>query len=302
MTLPLTVLDTQWPGHIPALAPAIEEMGYHRYWATEHHSSWQSASPMLMAALAGSVTETLRVGTAGVMLRIASVARVVEDRAALTLFYPDRFDLGIVGALPDAACVERYREDAIIADGDIYVARVRRLVAEVRARDPRGEIWLCGKSASVAELAGELGIRFAFHHYLAGSPSDGDLAPAEAYRRAFVPAPGLDTPWMAIAAYGACAADETAARVEWEARFAGQAAPRPSFFGTPDQCATTITSLARRYGAREIALDCFASSLAARLDGLGAIARALGHVGGPNAGQLAVAGRPPSVMDDSSAA
>jgi len=271
----LTLLDTQWPGHIPDLAPAIEEMGFRRYWASEHHSSWQSASPMITAALAGSVTETLRVGTAGVMLRLASVARVLDDRAMLELFYPGRFDLGIVGALPDQATVDRYAHDAIIADGDQYVARVRRLVGEVRARDPRAELWLCGKSESVARLAGELGVRFAFHHYLAGSPPDGELAPALAYRDAFVPAPGLDVPWLSIAAYGACAGSEAQARTEWEAYFEGRPAGRPSFLGTPDAVASTLTALARRYDARELALDCFASSYDARKDGLAAIASAL---------------------------
>ncbi|MCE9573145.1 MAG: LLM class flavin-dependent oxidoreductase [Deltaproteobacteria bacterium] len=278
MTIPLTLLDTCWPGHVPELAPAIEEMGYHRYWASEHHSSWQSASPMITAALAGAVTDSIRVGTAGIMLRLASVARVIEERALVELYYPGRFDLGVVGALPGAACLERYEPDTIIADGNTYVARVRRLVREVRARADglaTGELWLCGKSVAAAELAGELGMRFAFHHFLVGSPADGALAPAEAYRRAFVPGPGLDTPWMAIAAYGACAGSEPAAVAEWAAHFQGAPPPRPSFLGTPDRCAATIAGLARRYGAREVALDCFAGSFAARLDGLGAIARAI---------------------------
>ena len=47
-TLKLSAMDIQWPGHLGDLVPHLDELGYHRYWSTEHHGPIQSASPTLM--------------------------------------------------------------------------------------------------------------------------------------------------------------------------------------------------------------------------------------------------------------
>ncbi len=284
--IPLSLLDIWWPGHIATLIPAIEELGFHRYWATEHYSRHQSASPTLIATLAAGCSQTLRVGTAGILLRYASPLRVAADFAVLELFFPGRVDLGFAGAEIDARYHQQYAADLSSADGKAYHARVRRLVALIRDENtdeagavrpgPRSngtpQLWLCGTGPRSAQLAGELGLRYAYHHHLAqlrevrSTPAEA----AAAYRDAFVPHADLGEPYLAIAAYGVCAADRAAAEREWPSGTECEA--RPSFVGNGPECAEQLAGLVTAYGADELFIDCFTKSIETRITALRAIA------------------------------
>ncbi len=52
------------------LAQAAEKWGYQRYWVAEHHNSsgLASATPEILIAQLAASTETIRVGSGGVML------------------------------------------------------------------------------------------------------------------------------------------------------------------------------------------------------------------------------------------
>jgi alkanesulfonate monooxygenase SsuD/methylene tetrahydromethanopterin reductase-like flavin-dependent oxidoreductase (luciferase family) len=110
-----------------------------------------------------------------------------------------------------------------------------------------------------------------------------------AYRDAFRPNTISETPYFAIAAFGAVGDDEAEALQHWHAHGAGdrrsEASTGPSFSGS----ATTVGSRDRpaveSYGADEILLDCFAGSLDARLECLHRLADALGLLSSPNANQ-----------------
>jgi len=299
--VPLSLLDTQWPGNLIDLLPAVEEMGYARYWATEHYSPGQSASPTLVTALAAGLTSRMRVGTAGVLLRLTSAMRVAQDFAALQLYFPGRIDLGVAGAPAGQPHDGAFAPDVVVPDASAQADRVRRLVGLVRrgietdagpvpigpisdgdgggdGGDPasRPQLWMCGTGASSAALAGALGMRFAFHHYLA--TQRGASLPVEivaAYRAAFVPHGEGDAPHVAVAAYGSCAPTLAEAEAEWRGYLPWVVDDsRPTFLGTPDACADALSELARQYGADELVVDCFAASFSARLSGLGLLAGA----------------------------
>ena len=53
------------------LAQEVEQLGYRRFWVSEHHGAhaYASASPEVMLARLGSVTSRLRIGAGGVLLR-----------------------------------------------------------------------------------------------------------------------------------------------------------------------------------------------------------------------------------------
>ncbi|HUQ04839.1 MAG TPA: LLM class flavin-dependent oxidoreductase [Kofleriaceae bacterium] len=286
----LSVLDTQPPAHLPVLVPALEQLGYHRYWATEHHSPTQSASPTIIAGLAAGITERMRIGTAGVLLRASSALRVAEDFATLELFFPGRIDLGVAGATPASPMLDELARDIRIAFGEAYEERVRRLVELSRGgilpdgtttvgpqRVSLPELWLCGTGVRAAKLAGALGVSFAFHHYLASSSQSVVPGIGEAYRTAYVDCDG-HPPRIVVAAYGHCAPTEEAALVEWKTFF-GTNAPRPSFIGTPEQVAEQLATIAEGYGADELAVDCFAPSLDARIQALADIKDAVDGAG-----------------------
>jgi luciferase family oxidoreductase group 1 len=271
----LSVLDILWPGHLPRLVKHLDDLGYHRFWATEHHSTMQSASPTLAAGLAAALTGRIRVGTAGVLLNYASPAKVAEDFRLLELYFSGRIDLGVAGAIATAH-EDLYLDGRPRPTRESYAARVRTLVEIVRGEhaaavgprsDSQPELWLCGTSRSSAELAGSLGMRFAFHRYLAGSSSLARDAIA-AYRDAYS-GPAGERPYAVIASYGACAETEQRARQQWSAD-----AGKPCFLGTPTSCIEQLLELQDSCDADEVAINLYVKNIDERIAGYALIADA----------------------------
>src|SRR3546814_3690221 len=104
--LPLSVLDLaivgegSTPGealrHSLDLAQVTERLGYHRYWVAEHHNmpGIASSAPAVLLAHLASVTETIRLGSGGVMLPNHAPMVVAEQFGMLEALHPGRIDLG----------------------------------------------------------------------------------------------------------------------------------------------------------------------------------------------------------------
>jgi alkanesulfonate monooxygenase SsuD/methylene tetrahydromethanopterin reductase-like flavin-dependent oxidoreductase (luciferase family) len=279
---PISVLDTQPPGEVPLLVAALEPAGFYRYWASEHYSPSQSASPLLVAGLAAGLTERMRVGTAGVLLRCTSAVRVAADAAALEMFFPGRIDLGVASAFPGREYTAAFAPDVNIADDKDLEDRLLRLKALLRGDtsaplvgprcDTTPSLWLCGTSMRSADLAGRLRANFAFHAFLA--PSSTSIADvAQVYRDRFNEASAEDRSTFAVAAYGACGSNVRDAMEHWTA-YCPQAISEPSFVGAPRECAEQIGDLVVQCNADEIVVDCFSSETSARVDALTALADA----------------------------
>ena len=274
-----SILDIQSPLHLPDVVAVAEASGYTRYWVTEHYAPKQSASPTLATALAGGVSERLRVGFGGVLLRLHAPLRVAADVALLRTFFPDRIDVGIAGS-PVSDDVAHAMTGGPAIDDQGYRARIEELVE--RLADPKTpcagladdvpQVWLCGTSVRTARLAGELGLRYAYHHHLMRSHGERPDV-AAAYRDAFRPSAITPAPYYAIAMYGSVADRDDVARIWNRGGSDGAAA---TFGGTASDCADQIRGLADRLGADEVFLDCFALRLGERLDALRAVAEALG--------------------------
>ena len=177
-----------------ALARRADELGYHRYWLAEHHAIAALADPCpeILLARLGAETRRLRVGSGGVLLPYYSAFRTAESFRMLEALYPGRIDLGVGrapggdartaqavggGQLPDA---ERFPQQVWELAGLLEgTHRPVRLQPEV---DTVPEIWLLGSSDYSGALAAELGLPFAFAHFI--NPRGGD-AVARAYREMF---------------------------------------------------------------------------------------------------------------------
>ncbi|GAA2793282.1 hypothetical protein GCM10010452_22070 [Crossiella cryophila] len=80
MTARLSILDRSSTRQGQSAAQALrdtvrfaqqaEELGYHRFWVSEHHSvpGLAGSAPTVLAAAIAAATGTIRVGTGGVML------------------------------------------------------------------------------------------------------------------------------------------------------------------------------------------------------------------------------------------
>jgi luciferase family oxidoreductase group 1 len=177
-----------------ALARRADELGYHRYWLAEHHaiSALADPCPEILLARLGAETKRMRIGTGGVLLPYYSAFRTAESFRMLEALYPGRIDLGIGrapggdartaqavsgGGFPDAARFpEQVLELKSLLEGS---HRPVRLQPEV---DTVPQIWLLGSSDYSGALAAELGLSFAFAHFI--NPRGGDLV-TRAYQENF---------------------------------------------------------------------------------------------------------------------
>ncbi|RYU79260.1 LLM class flavin-dependent oxidoreductase [Hymenobacter persicinus] len=231
--LPLSVLDLAAirEGHTPTdtfrnsldLARHVEKWGYVRYWLAEHHnmaSIASSATAVLIGHIAGG-TSTIRVGSGGIMLPNHAPLIIAEQFGTLESLYPGRIDLGL-GRAPgtDQLTAQALRRDLQGSVNDFprhvqelqaYLSAENR-TSKVRAIPGEGldiPIWLLGSSTYSAQLAGMLGLRFAFASHFAPHQLQAALA---TYRHHFTPSEHLAEPYAA-ACVNVIAAD-TAAEAE----------------------------------------------------------------------------------------
>lgn len=78
-------------------AKMAEQLGYHRFWVSEHHNSTLIAgsSPELLMVKLADATSTIRIGSGGIMLPNHSALKVAENFRMLETLFPGRIDLGI---------------------------------------------------------------------------------------------------------------------------------------------------------------------------------------------------------------
>lgn len=192
-----------------ALARRVEELGFRRHWVAEHHGmpGIASSAPAVLVAHLAAATSTLRVGSGGVMLPNHQPLVVAEQFGMLDALHPGRIDLGI-GRAPgtDPRTARALRRGTAPLGADDFPEQLAELTAYFRgdgpvlavpARGQRPALWLLGSSGYSAQVAGLLGLPFAFAHHFSGENTMPALA---LYREAFRPSAVLDRPYAMIAA------------------------------------------------------------------------------------------------------
>ncbi|ADH99916.1 MsnO8 family LLM class oxidoreductase [Salisediminibacterium selenitireducens] len=171
------------------LASYGDELGYYRYWATEHHDlpGLAGSSPEIILAAAGRDTYNIRLGTGAVLLPHYSPYKVAEVHHNLACLYPGRIDLGVgraPGGNPETsealsgAFLKRVYEmnDAISElQGYLNGSSTNGLKA-APVPDTAPTLWLLGTSLKSARLAGKSGLSYGFAQFMS------DVDPAEAMR------------------------------------------------------------------------------------------------------------------------
>jgi len=205
------------------LAQHVEQWGYKRYWLAEHHSISGlacSATPVLIGHVAAA-TKTIRVGSGGVMLPNHAPLVVAEQFGTLEALYPSRIDLGL-GRAPggDFQTMRALRRDlqqggedfpALLAELQTYLGPERpgQAVRAIPGQGSNVPITLLGSSGFSAQLAGKLGLPFAFAAHFAPELL---YAAAELYRDEFRPSKVLRKPHFMVAVQVIAAETDAAAR------------------------------------------------------------------------------------------
>ncbi|SES01935.1 MULTISPECIES: LLM class flavin-dependent oxidoreductase [Lentzea] len=203
------------------LAQQAERLGYHRYWFAEHHNmpGIASSAPAVLIGHVADATETIRVGSGGVMLPNHAPLVVAEQFGMLEALHPGRIDLGI-GRAPgtDQKTARALRRTEAGLSAENFPQELTELIkyfegtAELNAVPAAGNkppIWLLGSSGYSAQAAGLLGLPFAFAHHFSAQNT---LPALELYRRNFRPSETLDAPYAMVCASVLIADDDEQAR------------------------------------------------------------------------------------------
>ncbi len=207
------------------LARLADRLGYERYWIAEHHAITALASPApeILITRVAAETSAIRVGSGGVMLPHYSPLKVAETFRVLHALYPGRIDLGVgraPGGTPlDSFALQRNRQQP---PADDFPQQMVELLAFLNrgfpAKHPFSrltvspdmpgcpEVWLLGSSLWSASAAAQLGLRYAFAHFIDPHPTRAAL---EHYFSHFTPSRELSAP-QAIIALGVICADTEA--------------------------------------------------------------------------------------------
>ncbi|OOF58062.1 LLM class flavin-dependent oxidoreductase [Rodentibacter myodis] len=187
-----------------SLAKHSEQIGIERYWIAEHHNmkNLVSSATALLIQHTLANTQTLRVGSGGVMLPNHSPYIVAEQYGTLETLYPNRVELGL-GRAPgtdmQTATALRRRQNSL--DFPAEIAELRGYFEDcnpVSAYPSAGlnvPLYILGSSTESAYLAAELGLPYAFASHFA--PRMMEMA-VDIYRKNFKPSQHLAAPYVIL--------------------------------------------------------------------------------------------------------
>ena len=202
------------------LAKITEKLGYTRFWVAEHHNTngLASTSPEVLISHIASQTNTIRVGSGGVLLPQYSPYKVAENFKLLEALFPGRIDLGIgrsPGGGPDTrlaltdnikksmTAFPRQLEDL---QGFLHNTLPQDHQFRMVKATPRTKtvppMWVLGLSERGAANAANIGAAFTFGHFI--DPTNG-LAAMKKYREKFKPSPDRKEPHSNVCIFVVCA-------------------------------------------------------------------------------------------------
>ncbi|GAA0355583.1 LLM class flavin-dependent oxidoreductase [Bacillus horti] len=204
------------------MAQLAEELGYTRFWVSEHHDakSVAGSTPEILIAHLGANTSHIRLGSGGVMLPHYSAYKVAENFRMLEALYPKRIDLGLGRAPGGMPIATKALQEGRRIPVD-YSEQVADLMGYLTDQLPEGhrfsgltaapvvetvpEMWLLGSTNGSATIAAERGTAFTFAQFI--NPVGGIDAVRE-YEERFQPSNLYDKPEASVAIFVVCAETE----------------------------------------------------------------------------------------------
>ena len=272
------------------LAAFVDELGYHRYWVAEHHGmhGLAGSSPEILIGHIAENTNTIRVGSGGVMLSHYSPLKVAENFQVLQALHPNRIDMGL-GRAPgsDARTAYALQSFGNASGSDRYlesVLEIRTLLrrenietgplAGVQAlpvTETMPELWLLASSEGSASVAAHCGLPLSWAHFING----GGAETCNLYRKHFRPSLEHSDPLISVGVNVLCADSEEQASEMLESlelwRRDGLRGPipksvdkerhgalnvlspsRPMAIGNPESVHEQLLSIANAYQAEEL--------------------------------------------------
>lgn len=212
------------------LVKRADDLGYARYWISEHHNiaTLACAAPEVLLARLGGETKRIRLGSGGIMLPNHSALKVAENFRLLEGLFPGRIDLGIGRAPGGDRLTASLLNPGNTFDPQEYVQQIVSLKAffeddstpetiheKVKAIpriDTRPALWMLTSSGESAYLAAHFGMGLSFAQFI--NPVGGEEAVVE-YRKRFKPSLGFTEPRVSVGIFAFCGdTEDQVARVQ----------------------------------------------------------------------------------------
>jgi luciferase family oxidoreductase group 1 len=233
-----------------AQAQLAEQLGFERYWLTEHHDWCGNSSPEILLPLIAATTRRIKVGMAGVLMHFHRSYKVARTFEVLENLFSGRIDLGICRGRVPAEVAPELRDAASGAPTlEEFANRAESLfnhLAQGAGQSGNSaQPWLLGFGSGTMELAAKLKISYC--HSLTHAGAVCDPAILAAYHD------GTRTdnaPHSAVLVGGICAPS---------AREADDLLSKhtntflmPTVVGTPGACADQLHTIAHQYRVQRI--------------------------------------------------
>jgi luciferase family oxidoreductase group 1 len=209
------------------LAKLADELGYTRYWLSEHHNmaTLAGAAPEIMIARLASETKRIRFGSGGIMLPNHSTLKVAENFRLLEALFPGRIDLGIGRAPGGDRLTASLLNPSNTFDPQEYVQQIIAMKAFLSDTSTPGTVhekvkaipriptapalWMLTSSGESAYIAAHFGLGLSFAHFI--NPVGGPEA-VQAYRQLFKKSEQFKEPHTSVGIFVFCA--DTAEKAE----------------------------------------------------------------------------------------
>ena len=187
-------------------AKFVDELGYSRYWLSEHHNMQNvaSAATSILIGYVASATKKIKIGSGGIMLPNHTTLSIAEQFGTLEALYPNRIDLGL-GRAPGTdqltASILRRGDNFMNYDFESEIKNLQQYFSsenkESKVRAIPGEganvpLYILGSSTDSAFLAAKLGLPYAFAGHFAPQQFYNAV---EIYRSQFQPSEFLEEPY-----------------------------------------------------------------------------------------------------------
>ena len=204
------------------LARHAEAAGYTRYWLAEHHnlSGIASAATAVCICHVAGGTNTIRVGSGGIMLPNHSPMVIAEQFGTLATLFPGRIDLGL-GRAPGTdqrtwqalrrgpESSERFPQDVVELRALLGPPQENQWLHAIPGEDTNIPLYILGSSLFGAQLAAMLGLPYAFASHFAPQAL---LQAVEIYRERFEPSDQLAEPYVMVGCNAIVAETEAEAK------------------------------------------------------------------------------------------
>ena len=208
-----------------ATAKLAEELGYSRFWVSEHHNSTfiAGSTPEVLMVKLADVTSHIRIGSGGIMLPNHSALKVAENFRMLETLFPGRIDLGM-GRAPGT---DRITSSILNPSNDFSETSYLRQLEHLQhffndtAGTERGFIyatpqsttipmqWILSSSGGSSTIAARFGLGLAVAKFI-----NGFVRPdvVETYRKQFKPSEQYPTPHALLSVFVLCGETEEEAQ------------------------------------------------------------------------------------------